>query len=115
MAKGNRNNAPYNPPILKPKDLGGVHELVIDVFDEAIEVDLVNVEMHILDGLSVEEGVALKLNNTPISVTTLVGLHIGNIASQDEAAVKRMATKIGQVSRLEKGTRTCVIRISPKR
>ena len=115
MAKGNPTKTPYNPPILNPKDLGGVQGPAIDTFDEAIEVDLVNVDMQILDELSVGEGVALKLNDTPILVTTLVGLRIGNIASQDEAEVKRMANKIGRVIKLEKGTGTCVIRISRKR
>jgi hypothetical protein len=115
MAKGNPTNTPYNPPILNPKELGGDQGPAIDVFDEAIEVDLINVDVQILDGLSVGEGVTLKLNNMPISVTTLAGLHMGNIASQDEAEVKRMANKIGRVVKLQKGTQKCVVRISRKR
>lgn len=112
MAKKNPTNTPYNPPTVKPNDLGGVQSPTIDTFDEVIDVQLVNVDVQVLDSTSVGDVVALQMDATPIQVVTLVGLTIGNIAPADEAEVRRMARKVGRVIKVEKGTRTCVIQIT---
>lgn len=110
MAKKSPSGTPYNPPIVKPDDIGG-EDVPPDNFDQAIEVTLVNINVAVLAGVSAGDAVRILLNAAPIQVATLAGQRIGDISATDETTVRNSAKTAGRVVRVDLGSSLCVVQI----
>jgi hypothetical protein len=74
-------------------------------------IELIHVDPHVLRESNEGEPVTVRWEDNPLIVTTLAGIHLGDVKAEDIARVRQRKSSEGTIAKMNVETVTCFVEI----